>query len=75
MMDDYYKHRRHGQHYMRLNQESVDPEGHATDIFTDWTINYLASERKKKQMHHSFSILLTMRLIPQSSPQKTGWRK
>ena len=48
MMDDYYKHRRHGQHYMRLNQESVDPEGHATDIFTNWTINYLASEAKEK---------------------------
>ena len=47
-MDDYYKHRRHGQHYMRLNQESVDPEGHATDIFTNWTINYLASEAKEK---------------------------
>ena len=48
MMDDYYKHRRHGQHYMRLNKESVDPEGHATDIFTDWTINYLASEAKEE---------------------------
>lgn len=48
MMDDYYKHRRHGQHYMRLNQEKVDPEGHATDVFTDWAIDYLTSEAKQK---------------------------
>lgn len=41
MMDDYYKHLRHGQHYMRLNKEKVDPEGHATDIFTTWTVDYL----------------------------------
>jgi len=48
MMDDYYKHLRHGQHYMRLNQEKVDPEGHATDIFTQWTIDYLEAETKKE---------------------------
>jgi arylsulfatase A-like enzyme len=48
MMDDYYKHTRHGQHYMRLNKEKVDPEGHATDIFTQWSIDYLAGEAKKK---------------------------
>lgn len=50
MMDDYYKHLRHGQHYMRLNKEKVDPEGHATDIFTTWTIdhlNHLAQENSK----------------------------
>jgi arylsulfatase A-like enzyme len=43
MMDDYYHHRRHDQHYMRLNKEKVDPEGHATDIFTTWAIEYLES--------------------------------
>jgi len=43
MMDDYYHHRRHDQHYMRLNKEKVNPEGHATDIFTTWAIEYLES--------------------------------
>lgn len=43
MMDDYYTHLRHGQHYMRKNEEKVDPEGHATDIFTDWATEYLKS--------------------------------
>lgn len=45
MMDDYYKHSRHGNHYMRRNRESVKPEGHATDIFTDWAIDHF-KERK-----------------------------
>lgn len=41
MMDDYYEHRRHGNNYMRRNQEVIDPEGHATDIFTEWSVEYL----------------------------------
>ena len=49
MMDDYYQHRRHGQHYMRLNKEKVNPKGHATDIFTDWTKDYLASRKDAKE--------------------------
>lgn len=48
MMDDYYKHTRHGQHYMRLNREKVAPEGHATDIFTRWAVEYLNSRTKEK---------------------------
>lgn len=41
MMDSYETHLRHGQNYMRHNQQVVDPPGHATDIFTDWAIEYL----------------------------------
>ena len=41
MMDDYYKHRRHGINYMRLNSKEIDPKGHATDIFSRWAIDYL----------------------------------
>ena len=48
MMDDYYHHRRHDQHYMRLNKEKVNPKGHATDIFTDWTKDYLTSRKGAK---------------------------
>ena len=57
MMDDYYKHLRHEQHYMRLNQEKVNPEGHATDIFTQWTIDYLAAEATKKSGNPFFLYL------------------
>jgi arylsulfatase A-like enzyme len=41
MMDDYYNHRRHGNNYMRLNEREIDPEGHATDLFTRWSIDYI----------------------------------
>ncbi|MFU8894564.1 MAG: sulfatase [Luteolibacter sp.] len=45
MMDDYYKHGRHGKHYMRLNQTPVHPEGHATEVFSDWAVEYF--EKRK----------------------------
>lgn len=45
MMDDYYHHRRHDVNYMRRQQEMIDPEGHATDLFTQWAVEYL-NERK-----------------------------
>ncbi len=46
MMDDYYKHRRHDINYMRLNNKTIDPPGHATDLFTQWSCDYL-NERAK----------------------------
>jgi arylsulfatase A-like enzyme len=44
MMDDYWTHRRHGINYMRLNGQEIDPEGHATDLFTDWSVDYIKSQ-------------------------------
>ncbi|MEZ6068137.1 MAG: sulfatase-like hydrolase/transferase [Planctomycetaceae bacterium] len=41
MMDDYYEHRRHGINYMRQGEQEIDPEGHATDLFTTWACDYL----------------------------------
>ena len=43
MMDDYYDHRRHGLNYMRHNDEVIDPEGHATDLFSAWASDYIRS--------------------------------
>ena len=48
MMDSYTTHRRHGQNYMRLNKEVVDPVGHATDIFTEWAVEYLRDRGQHK---------------------------
>ena len=45
MMDDYFHHRRHGVNYMRLDRETIDPEGHATDLFTQWTCDWLTQYR------------------------------
>ena len=43
MMDDYYHHRRYGINYMRRNDSVIDPEGHATDLFTSWASDYIES--------------------------------
>jgi len=48
MMDDYWTHRREGFNYMRLNDKEIDPEGHATDIFTEWAVDYLADPNRKQ---------------------------
>lgn len=45
MMDDYLTHRRHGNNYMRLDRQEVDPPGHATDLFTRWACDYADSRK------------------------------
>jgi len=49
MMDDYLSHLRHGINYMRLNKTEIDPQGHATDIFSDWAIDYIREKTKEKE--------------------------
>jgi arylsulfatase A-like enzyme len=49
MMDDYYNHRRHGFNYMWLNDKEIDPEAHATDLFTQWATDYLRERAREKQ--------------------------
>jgi len=46
MMDDYYDHRRHGNNYMRRNDEVIDPKGHATDLFSEWSVDYIRGRAK-----------------------------
>ncbi|MBE7494623.1 MAG: sulfatase-like hydrolase/transferase [Verrucomicrobiaceae bacterium] len=48
MMDSYTTHLRHGNNYMRLNNTVIDPEGHATDLFSDWAADYLRERAKAK---------------------------
>lgn len=49
MMDDYYHHRRHDVNYMRFNDKQVDPEGHATDLFTEWTCDFLKQQEQTEK--------------------------
>lgn len=49
MMDDYYTHLRDGNNFMRMNNQVIQPEGHATDLFSQWAIDYLASRKGKKE--------------------------
>lgn len=39
MMDDYWSHRRFGKNGMRHNHDIIDPDGHATDLFTEWAVD------------------------------------
>ena len=48
MMDDYLTHRRHGQNYLRLNEQPIDPQGHATELFTAWTCQWLRTYKDKE---------------------------
>jgi len=48
MMDSYTTHLRHGNNYMRLNAEVIEPKGHATDLFTDWAGDYLRERANSK---------------------------
>jgi len=49
MMDDYWTHRRHNINYMRLNDEEIDPKGHATDLFTEWSVKYIKEHAKSEK--------------------------
>jgi arylsulfatase A-like enzyme len=49
MMDDYWQKRRHEVNYMRDNAKIIDPEGHATDLFTQWSVEYITDRAKTKR--------------------------
>jgi arylsulfatase A-like enzyme len=49
MMDDYYTHKRGDINWMRENTKVINPVGHATDLFTDWTLDFLGRQQKKKK--------------------------
>ena len=49
MMDDYYTHRRHDINYLRLNGGEIDPEGHATDLFSAWASDYVRERAHSEQ--------------------------
>jgi len=44
MMDNYLTHLRHDNNYMRRNTLTIDPQGHATDLFTQWASDYLTQQ-------------------------------
>lgn len=44
MMDDYYTHLRHDINYMRHGFETIDPRGHATDLFTEWSTEFIQAQ-------------------------------
>jgi arylsulfatase A-like enzyme len=49
MMDSYTTHLRHGNNYLRRNQQVITPTGHATDLFTTWACDYLRERAAARQ--------------------------
>ncbi len=47
MMDDYWNHRRHGINYMYRDRQRIDPQGHATDLFTQWACETIRSRKDR----------------------------
>jgi arylsulfatase A-like enzyme len=58
MMDSYLTHRRQGHNYMRLNEQEIDPQGHATDLFTQWSIEYLRQQAGPAKTGRPFFLYL-----------------
>ena len=69
MMDDYWTHLRGGVNWMRDNFEEIDPKGHATDIFTDWAIDYL-NERKENEQPFFLYLAYNAPHFPIQPPQE-----
>mgnify|MGYP003114827874 CR=1 FL=1 len=61
MMDDYYTHRRGGLNLMRHDRQTIDPPGHATELFTQWSMEYLSSRSE----HHEQPFFL---YLPYNAP-------
>jgi arylsulfatase A-like enzyme len=57
MMDSYTTHLRHGHNYMRRNADIIEPNGHATDLFSDWASAYL--HERAQHRHQPFFLFLS----------------
>ena len=49
MMDDYYTHLRHDINYMRHGSDTINPQGHATDLFTEWSVEFIRAQAQSSQ--------------------------
>jgi len=46
MMDDYYTHLHFGRNFMRKDEAEIQCEGHATDIFTEWAVDFIEGQAR-----------------------------
>lgn len=71
MMDDYYTHLRWGNNYMRDGNRVIDPQGHATDLFTDWAIDYVRERNAAKKEPFFLYLAYNAPHVPLHPP--AGW--
>ncbi len=70
MMDDYYDHRRGGINFMRRNSQEIDPEGHATELFTQWAIDYLTRRSESPEQRFFLYLPYNAPHFPIQPPQE-----
>ena len=44
MMDDYWTHLRNGRNYLRSDTLPIEAEGHATDLFSQWSVDFIRAQ-------------------------------
>jgi arylsulfatase A-like enzyme len=49
MMNDYYTHLYFGEIFLRENKKLINPEGHATELFTGWAVDYLKDHKQAEK--------------------------
>lgn len=49
MMDDYWTHLRGGENWMRRDAAVIDPQGHATDLFSQWSSEYIGEQSQNEK--------------------------
>jgi arylsulfatase A-like enzyme len=70
MMDDYYTHRREGFNYMRLNEDEIDPAGHATELFTEWAGDYIQEQSSASEQPFFLFLAYNAPHFPIQPPQE-----
>jgi arylsulfatase A-like enzyme len=48
MMEDYWTHLRNGLNFLREDAKEINPKGHATDLFSEWGVDYIHQQTKSK---------------------------
>jgi arylsulfatase A-like enzyme len=70
MMESYTTHLRHGENYLRLNGRTIDPPGHATDLFTEWAVAYLRERAQKPDQPFFLYLAYNAPHFPIEPPQE-----
>lgn len=73
MMESYTTHLREGHNYMRLNDQAIDPPGHATDLFTQWAIDFLNDQAEAAKYGRPFFLYLAYNAPHMPIQPKAQW--
>lgn len=68
MMDGYRSHLRHGVNYLRRDGEQIAPEGHATDLFTTWAVDFLRGRARSPDVPFFLLLAYTAPHFPIEPP-------